>query len=153
MPCVPAAQLHMINAQSFYWHNVRISKIWPRILVIFQFEKHKNIPDGTKVAGTDPMELENLESSALLEGDGRTPIDLIIVTPFVLLDTPADWDPQWDVIEMGLGRVGVVLWDWFTTKESTEEDLGIGAWTGDRVDVALGVTGGAFPASNIIAWA
>lgn len=55
------------------------------------------------------MELATLEGSALREGDGRTPIDLIIVTPFVFLDTLADCVPPWDVIEMGLASVGVVL--------------------------------------------
>lgn len=118
-----------------------------------QLGKHENIPDGTREAGKDPTELVILEGSALREGDGRTPIDLIIVTPFVVVDTLAACAPPWDVIEMGLASVGVVLRHWFTTKESMAEDLGIGAWTGDRVDVAFGVTGGAFPASNIIAWA
>lgn len=64
--------------------------------------KHENIPDGTREAGQDPMGLATLEGSALTEGDGRTPIDLIIVTPFVLLDTLPDCEPPWDVIEMGL---------------------------------------------------
>lgn len=61
------------------------------------------------MGGTDPTGLATWEGSALREGDGRTPIDLIVVTPFVLLDTLADCEPPWDVIEMGLARVGVVL--------------------------------------------
>lgn len=78
-------------------------------------------------------------------------MDLEAVTSFAVTDPPADWELLREAREIGVGRQGDVLRDWFTTKLSTIEGLTANSGTGAAGTAELEGKEGPFPANNIIA--
>lgn len=78
-------------------------------------------------------------------------MDLDAVTSFAVTDPPTVWELLWEAREIGVGRQGDVLWDWFTTKLSTIDGLTADIGTGAAGTTELEGKEGAFPANNIIA--